>query len=116
MPLICLMCLLAFAGPEQDTASPLRPLRRTQFYCPAALNHRLSIDLSLEPGLPGLWSNERCQLKFDGPQQLRPTQKSLAEMTGIAAGTAPNPTPWREPTGGSGGSFHPSFSPPAKVH
>ena len=40
-PLICLMCLPALYGLLLDTASPLRPLKRTQFYCPAAQDHRL---------------------------------------------------------------------------
>jgi len=42
--------------------------------------------------------------------------KILAENSGIAAGPAPNPAPLRAPAGGSGRSFNPSSSPPAKLH
>jgi len=35
---------------------------------------RSRLDLSLEPGLFGHWSNERCQPKFDRPPPVRPTQ------------------------------------------
>jgi len=67
--LICLMCLPA---PDGCNETRLRPYARSsgRVFCPAVHDHRLSLDLSLEPGLPGLWSNERCQLKSDGPQQV----------------------------------------------